>query len=102
MRVAINSDISWSRHADNATVEKDKNSTMGFLKRNIRSAQQAAKETIYKTFVRPIVEYAATTWKPFTDSDTHKIEEVQRRGARFVSNDYHCTSSVTEMISNLY
>ena len=34
---------------------------MGFLKMNIRSAPQAAKETAYKTFVRPIVEYAATT-----------------------------------------
>ena len=74
---------------------------MGFLKRNIRSAPQAAKETAYKTFVRPIVEYAATTWAPFTDTETRKIEMVQRRAARFVSNDYRRTSSVTEMISTL-
>ena len=69
---------------------------MGFLKRNIRSAAAA-----YKTFVRPIVEYAATTWAPFTDTETRKIEKVQRRAARFVSNDYRRTSSVTEMISTL-
>ena len=74
---------------------------MGFLKRNIRSASQAAKETAYKTFVRPIVEYAATTWAPFTDTVTCKIEKVQRRAAQFVSNDYRRTSSVTEMISTL-
>ena len=97
--VTIGSDLSWSRHADNIT--KKANSTMGFLKKNIRSAPQAAKETAYKTFVRPIVEYAATTWAPFTDTETSKIEMVQRRAARFVSNEYRRTSSVTEMISTL-
>ena len=97
--VTIGNDLSWSRHADNIT--KKANSTVGFLKRNIRSAPQAAKETAYKTFVRPIVEYAATTWTPFTDTETSKIEMVQRRAARFVSNDYRRTSSVTEMISTL-
>ena len=82
--VTIGSHLSWSRHADNIT--KKANSTMGFLKRNIRSAPQAAKETAYKTFVQPIVEYTATTWAPFTDTETRKIEMVQGRAARFVSN----------------
>ena len=95
--VTIGSDLSWSRHPANIT--KKANSTMGFLKRNIRSAPQAVKESAYKTFVRPIVEYAATTWAPFTDTETRKIEKVQRRAARFGSNDYRRTSSVTEMIS---
>ena len=40
--VTISSDLSWSRHAD--IVTKKANSTMDFLKRNIRSAPQAAKE----------------------------------------------------------
>ena len=57
--VTISSDLSWSRHAEN--VVKKANSTMGFLKRNIRSAPQAAKDTANKTFVRPTAEYAATT-----------------------------------------
>ena len=50
---------------------------------------------------RPIVQYAATTWTPFTDIKTRKVEMVQRRAARFVSNDYRRTSSVTDIISNL-
>ena len=74
---------------------------MGFLKRNIRSAPQAAKDTAYKTFVRPTVEYAATTWAPSTDTNTNKIEMVQQRAARFVTNDYGGKSSVTEMIADL-
>ena len=86
---------SWSRHADHVT--KKANSTIGFLKRNMRSAPQAAKDTTYKTFVRPIVEYAATAWAPSTDKANDKIVMVQRRAARFVKNDYGRTSSVTEI-----
>ena len=71
---------------------------MGFLK---RSAQQAAKNTAYKTFVRPIVEYATAIWAPPTETNTDKIEMVQRRAARFVTNDYGRQSSVTEMIADL-
>ena len=36
-----------------------------------------------------------------TDTANDKIEMVQRRAARFVTNDYGRTSSVTEMIANL-
>ena len=97
--VTISSDLSWSRHADNVT--KKANFTMGFLKRNIRSAPKAAKEIAYKTFVRPIMEYASTAWASFTDTVNHMIEMVQRRTAKFVSNDYGRTSSNTEMMSNL-
>ena len=67
----------------------------------MRSAPQAAKDTTYKTFVHPIVEYAATAWAPFTDKANDKIDMVQRRAARFVINDYGRTSSVTEMMANL-
>ena len=97
--VTISSGLSWSSHTDN--VAKKANSTMGFLKRNIGSAPQAAKGTAYKTFVRPIVEYAATTWAPCTDTNTDKNEMVQRRASRFVSNDCGRKSSVTEMIEDL-
>ena len=97
--VTISSDLSWSRHADHVT--KKANSTIGFLKRNMRSAPQAAKDTAYKTFVRPIVEHAATAWAPSTDKANDKIDMVQRRAARFVKNDYRRTNSVTEMMSNL-
>ena len=77
------------------------NSTIGFLKSNIRSAPPAAKETTYKTFVRPMLENASTSWAPFNDKDSGKIDKVQRRAARFVMNDYRRTSSVTEMLTNL-
>ena len=45
--VTISNKLSWSKHTDNST--KKANSMMAFLRRNIRSATQAAKETAYKT-----------------------------------------------------
>ena len=74
---------------------------MAFVKRNIRSAPQAAKETAYKTFVKPTLEYANTTWAPHTETDIRKLEMVQRRAVRFVFNNYQRTSSVTEMMEKL-
>ncbi len=50
--------------------------------------------------VRPLAEYASTVWSPHTHSSIHKVEMVQRRAARWVTNNY-THDSVTQMIQNL-
>ena len=90
--VTIGSNLSSSRHADNIT--KKANSTQGFPKRNIRYAPQAANKTAYREYAYPLESLSS-------DTETCKIEMVQRRAARFVSNNYRRISSVTEMISTL-
>ena len=52
-------------------------------------------------FVKPTLEYASTTWAPHSKTDIRKLEMVQRRAARFVFNDYQCTSSITEIMEKL-
>ena len=96
--VTISSNLSWSKHVNN--ISKKANSTMAFLRRNIRSASQQAKSTAYKTFVRPTLEYASTVWTPH-DTDSNQLEMVQRRAVRFVKSDYSRTSSVTAMRQDL-
>jgi len=34
--------------------------------------------------------------------DVHNLERIQRRAARFVTNDYHRTTSITSLLSQLY
>ena len=97
--VLINDNLSWNEHLD--TVTKKANNTTAFLRRNLSSCPQHIKETCYKTFVRPQLEYAATVWDPHTDINIAKLEGVQRRAARFVTNDYNYTSSVTAMMRAL-
>ena len=59
------------------------------------------KDTRYKTFVMPQVEYAATVCDPHTTENIKRVEAVQWRAARFVTGDYRYTSSVTAMTESL-
>ena len=51
--------------------------------------------------VRPIVECCSTVWNPYTTEYIKKVEMVQRRAGRYVTNQYHNTSSVTSMLDHL-
>ena len=51
--------------------------------------------------VRPLLEYCSTVWSPHTKEYIQKIEMVRRRAARYVTNRYHNTSSVTSMLDHL-
>ena len=74
---------------------------MSFLRRNIYRFPRETKTQCFKTLVRPILEYASPAWDPHTANNISSIEKVQRRAARFVTNNYSTTSSTSEMIQNL-
>ena len=97
--VTISKDLSWNTHINNITSTANK--TLGFVKRNVVTKQKVIKTMAYNSLVRPQVEYASVVWSPYTKDDINKIEKVQRRAARWVSNDYSSYSSVTDMVSNL-
>ena len=48
-----------------------------------------------------LLEYASTTWDPYTNKDKVALERVQRKAARFCSKNYNPMSSVTDMIKDL-
>ena len=56
---------------------------------------------IRKSMVHPIVEFAAPVWDPYTLSNIHKLESIQRMAARFCYSDFSRFSSVTDMLSSL-
>ena len=49
------------------------------------------------------VEYANSVWDPHLQKDINKLEMMQRRSARYVTNRYHytVTSSVETMLQKL-
>ena len=97
--VTLHSKLDWDEHV-NAICSKA-NSTLGFLRRNLRISSARMKEKAYKSFVRPLLEYASSVWDPYEAKLIHQIEKVQRRAARFILNRYHNTSSVTDMVESL-
>ena len=51
---------------------------MGFLRRNLAFAPRHTKEVVYKTLVRPQLEYAAPIWHPYHETQIGQMEKVQR------------------------
>ena len=97
--VEISKDLKWSRHIDK-TVKKA-NKSLGFIRRNIKTNNTNTKTLAYQTLVRPILEYACQVWDPHLACEISKLESVQRRAARYVTNRFHNTSSVTNMLNEL-
>jgi hypothetical protein len=96
--VTITSNLKWESHVTNISQKANKN--IGFLKRNLNISNGKIKEKAYISLVQPTVEYASPVWDPYLQ-DKYKIEMVQRRAARFVTNRYHNKSSVNDMLGNL-
>ena len=61
--VYVSRDLSWSNHVD-ASVNKA-NKVVGLLKRTVGSKNREIFSMLYKSFVRPISEYACPVWSPY-------------------------------------
>ena len=62
--VTIPKDLKWNTHIENAKTKA--NRVLGFLRRNLKINSEDLKSKAYKTLVRPMVEYSATIWDPYT------------------------------------
>lgn len=93
--------MKWSTHINN--ICKKANSSIGFLRRNLRHCPTSCRKNAYLALVRSKLEYGCTIWDPFTKSETEKIEKIQRKAARFITNDYRSRSAgcVTSMLEQL-
>ena len=68
------------------------------LKVNTYSQQTKVREMAYNTLVRPQLEYASLVWDPYIIGKILQIEKVERRAARWTSNNSDPRSSVTGML----
>ena len=82
-------------------ISKKANSMLGFLRRNLRSCKEDTKANAYFNMVRSNLEYCSSVWNPHHNDQVHKVEMVQRRAARFTTNRYRNTSSVSSMLNHL-
>ena len=57
---------------------------LGIIKRTFVIRDKNSLLTLYKSTVRPILEYGSPVWNPWKQKDIDKIERVQRRFTRLV------------------
>ena len=94
--VTFNDDLKWSNHV--STISSKASRVLGMMKRNLWNFPKKVKEIAYTTIVRPKLEYACAALDPYLQNHTTSLERVQRKAARFCSNNYHPTPSVTDML----
>ena len=96
--ITLDSKLNFNDHI--ASICKKAHSTRQFLQRTLSRCDKKSKSQAYTTFVRPIVEYAASVWDPHTchAGQTKALDSVQNKAARFVQGDWRRTVSVSAMV----
>ena len=99
--VNISEDLNWKKHVDYTAAKASR--TLGFLRRNLRDCSKEVRSSAFNAMVQPTLDYASTAWDPHTKEDINTLDKVQRRGARFVCNNYtdRTPGCVTAMLNNL-
>jgi len=57
----------------------------GLVRRQFKNMDRECFTLLYKTFIRPHLEYAIQFWSPYMKRDIECLEKVQRRATKLVS-----------------
>ena len=99
--VLLSNDLQWSDHISKIT--KKANSTLGFLRRNLRKCPPKCRLNAYLSLIRSTLEYGSVIWDPHLKKDIDALERIQRGAARFITGDYRSRTpgSVNRMMTKL-
>ncbi|XP_070555062.1 uncharacterized protein [Ptychodera flava] len=85
--VLIHNSMKTSKHCAEAV--KKANRALGFIKRNIKYKTKFNIIRLYKSLVRPHIEYAVQFWNPHYIKDITLVEKVQRRATKLIPELCH-------------
>ena len=100
MNKSINSKVSWKKLGKENTSDRLGYKLLVTIQRNLWNCPKNVKEIAYTSLVRPKLEYASAAWDSFLKKDISALERVQRKAARFCSQNYNRYASVTDMIKD--
>ena len=78
----VHSKLSWSYHCKSIVSRATR--SLNCLRRSMFGCGREAKYMAYRALVRPILEYAAVVWCPYTMKDINLLESLQGRAARWI------------------
>ena len=63
---------------------KNASSTLGIIRRHVKSRKKEIIGRLYKSLVRPKLEFCVQTWSPYLRKDIDSMESVQRRATKMI------------------
>ena len=87
--VVISSDMTWTSHIQHICNKAKR--IIGMLYRNCikYTSDSSANVRMYLAYARPILEYAAQVWSPYTTKDTQLLEKVQKFALPVCTSNYN-------------
>jgi myo-inositol-hexaphosphate 3-phosphohydrolase len=79
--VKLSADLNWNNHIQQMTSKANK--SLSFIRRNLQIYSKSVKDRAYQCLVRPKLGYCCSVGDPYTPRKNYKIEQVQRRAARY-------------------
>src|SRR6218665_3714774 len=80
--VVIHDSAKPSRQCTEAAAKANK--VLGMIRRTVVSKDKNIILNLYKTLVRPHLEYCVQMWNPYMQKDKDMLEKVQRRATRMI------------------
>jgi hypothetical protein len=80
--VHVDDHLKFKKHTSTAVAKA--NQILGIIKRSFTCCDSDSVCRLYKTMVRPHLEYANAAWGPTSKGDSDSIESVQRRATRMI------------------
>ncbi len=74
--------LKWNDQTNHAVAKATK--ILNLLRRNLHHSSKTAKSRAFSALVRPHLEYSAPVWSPHTKINTTKLENFQKRAARWI------------------
>ncbi|XP_072013931.1 uncharacterized protein [Amphiura filiformis] len=80
--VQFDKTLTFGKHI--GTIANKATRVVGVIKRTFDHMDEHVFKTLYKSMVRPHLEYANSVWSPYLKRDIDKLEKVQRRATKIV------------------
>ena len=81
--IYISNNLEWDHHINTAIGKANKK--LGLIKNSFEYLDEITLKLLYKSLVRPHLEYGASIWSPYWKKDIIKLESVQRRATKIES-----------------
>ena len=81
--IILSANLSWNAHIESIAVKVGRR--IGMLRRLRCNLTLHAVETVYKSFIRPLMEYGDSVWACCGVQNSERLEKLQERAARTVT-----------------